>query len=266
MPLTDRQIHAFRRDGILVLPGLFAAAEVAALRAGFDDVCAQDTPANVRERRSGAVRTAMGLHLRHPTFARLVRDARLVAPAQQILGDDALYVQQVKVNVKAAFEGEAWQWHYDFATHHAEDGVPQPLALNLHVFLDDVTEFNGPLHFITGSHRHGLHPAFLDTETTSYELWCVRREVVARLVGQGGLLSATGAAGTGLIFGDLLVHSSPPNLSPFDRRIFSLILNPVSNAYTKTQRPDWKHHRDLSPVRPQQGALPAAPDPVTLAP
>ena len=259
MRLSEQQLHCFERDGVLVLPDLFDSREVAALRDAFDETCGHDTPANVRERDSGAVRTAMGLHLRHPTFARVVRDARLVEPARQILGDDALYVQQVKVNVKAAFEGEAWQWHYDFATHHAEDGVPRPLALNLHVFLDDVSEFNGPLHFITGSHRHGAQPAFLDTQTTSYALWCVSRDVVAGLVAQGGLLAATGTAGTGLIFGDLLVHSSPPNLSPFDRRIFSLILNPVSNAYTKTQRPDWKHHRDLCAVRVEQGPLAALP-------
>ncbi|MEM9359998.1 MAG: phytanoyl-CoA dioxygenase family protein, partial [Pseudomonadota bacterium] len=73
-----------------------------------------------------------------------MRHPRLVKPAQQLRGDD-LYIQQVKINVKSAFDGEAWQWHYDFATHHADDGVPEPLALNLHVFLSDVTEFNGPL-------------------------------------------------------------------------------------------------------------------------
>jgi len=139
MTLTDAQLETFHRDGIVMLPELFSPPEVQALRAAFDAVCGEHCEANVREKRGGAVRTAMGLHLRHPTFARLVRDARLVGPARQILATEALYVQQVKVNVKAAFEGEAWQWHYDFATHHHEDGVPQPLALNLHVFLDDVT-------------------------------------------------------------------------------------------------------------------------------
>ncbi|MCP5150672.1 MAG: phytanoyl-CoA dioxygenase family protein [Ectothiorhodospiraceae bacterium] len=248
MRLTDQQLEQFDRDGILVLPAVFSPTEVAAFRDAFDAVCAEDVPANIREKKSGAVRTAMGLHLRHPTFAGLVRDPRLVQPARQILATDRLYVQQVKVNVKAAFEGEAWQWHYDFATHHREDGVPEPLALNLHVFLDDVTEFNGPLHFVTGSHRHGAQPTFLDTETTSYDLWCVDREVVGGLVREGRLVAGTGVAGSMLIFGDLLVHSSPPNMSPFDRRIFSLILNPVSNAYTRDNRPDYKHHRDLTPV------------------
>ena len=164
----------------------------------------------------------------------------------QILGTDALYIQQVKVNAKVAFSGELWQWHYDFATHHNEDGVPEPHALNLHVFLDDVSEFNGPLWFIRGSHRFGPAPSALDTVTTSYPLWCVDNDTVAAMVDDGALVSATGPAGTALIFGDTLVHGSPPNMSPWNRRIFSSILNPISNAYTKAQRPDYQHHRDTS--------------------
>ena len=249
MWLDDRQREALERDGFLLLPGLFARAELAPLLAELPRLFAETTPANIVEKASGEVRTAMGLHLRSAAFARLVRDPRLVEPALQLLGEDC-YVQQAKVNVKAAFEGEAWQWHYDFATHRAEDGVPEPRALNLHVFLDDVTEFNGPLTFIPGSHRDGPAPASLDTASTSYPLWVVARERVAALAGRGGLAAATGPAGTGLIFGDLMVHASPPNLSPWDRRIFSLILNPVSNALTRFERPDFKHHRDLAPVAP----------------
>ena len=249
MKLNENQLGDFGRDGFLVLPNLFSAHEIASLRAAFETVIGEDSPANVREKRSGEVRTAMALHLRNPIFERLVRHPRLLEPAFQLLGED-VYAQQVKVNVKAAFEGEAWQWHYDFATHHREDGVPRPLALNLHVFLDDVNEFNGPLYFIAGSHRHGPAPAFLDTTSTSYPLWCVGREIVSTLVTEAGLFSATGPAGTALIFGDCLVHASPPNLSPWDRRIFSLIVNPVSNRQTTMQRPEYKHHRDFTPLEP----------------
>jgi ectoine hydroxylase len=172
LKLTDDLLARFDEAGLLVLPKLFSDAEVELLRAALEPLLAQGDPANIREKGGGAVRTAMGLHLRSPVFAKLVRHPRLIGPALQILGRD-LYFQQVKVNIKEAFEGQAWQWHYDFATHSHEDGVPAPLALNLHVFLDDVTEFNGPLYFIAGSHREGPAPATLDTHSTSYPLWVV---------------------------------------------------------------------------------------------
>ena len=249
MRLSDQQLAQFHRDGLLLLPDLFSAREVETLRGRLPTLFAEDDPANIREKDSNEVRTAMGLHLRDEVFAKLVRHPRLLGPAMQILGEP-LYVQQVKVNVKAAFCGEPWQWHYDFATHHAEDGVPHPLALNLHVFLDDVTEFNGPLYFLPGSHRASTPEATLDTVSTSYPLWVVDADSVTAMARSGGIVSATGRAGTGLIFGDVMVHASPSNISPYDRRIFSLIVNPVSNALTRYQRPDHNHHRDLTPVTP----------------
>jgi ectoine hydroxylase len=249
MPLSDEQLQSLNTQGFLILPGLFSSAEVDALHERLPVLFADGHEGNIIERDSGKVRTSMGLHLRDERFDALVRHPRLVGPALQVRAEP-LYIQQVKVNVKAAFSGEVWQWHYDFATHHEEDGVQKPLALNLHVFLDDVSEFNGPLWFIPGSHNVGAHGAHLDTATTSYPLWVVDEPTVKMLAEKNGMVSATGGRGTGLIFFDTLLHSSPPNMSPWDRSIFSLILNPVSNAYTQPTRPDYKHHRDLTPVAP----------------
>ncbi len=249
MNLTDAQIAQFRDDGFLILPALFSPEEVAVLKAELPRLFAERRPENFREKKSDAVRTAMALHLRSAVYARLVRHPRLVGPARQLLGDD-LYVQQVKVNAKEAFSGDVWQWHYDFATHHGEDGVPEPLALNLHVLLDEVNEFNGPIVYIRGSHRRGAAPATLYTETTSYPLWVVDDATVAGLVAEGGLVAAKGPPGTVLIFGDTLVHGSSINMTPWPRTIFSLILNPVANELTRYKRPDHQHHRDLSPVEP----------------
>ena len=259
MLLTNTQLEAFGTDGFVAIPSAFSADEVAALNARLPALFDQDCPENIRERSSGVVRTAMGLHRRDPLFGALVRDPRFVEPARQILGgvagDDAFYIQQVKVNAKEAFTGEQWQWHYDFATHHHFDGVPEPLALNLHIFLDEVTEFNGPLVFVPGSHRHGPAPTSLDTTTTSYPLWTVPNDDVARLAADRGLMSPKGAAGTMLIFGDALVHGSPGNLSPWGRRIFSLIVNPVRNRQTAFARADHLHHRDFAPVEALAGSF-----------
>ncbi len=249
MQLSDQQLRDLETDGFLILPDCFTQAEVEAIRGRLPRLFSEDSEANIIERHSGEVRTAMGLHLRDALFADLVRHPRLIQPALQVL-QEPVYVQQVKVNVKAAFSGEVWQWHNDFATHHQEDGVTLPLALNLHILLDEVSEFNGPLYFLPGSHRADEHPSRLDDETTSYPLWVTDLDRVRDMANRFGMVSATGKPGTVLIFHDTLLHGSPNNMSPWDRSIFSLIVNPVSNAYTAPTRPDHKHHRDLTPIAP----------------
>lgn len=253
--LTADQLDAFHRDGVLVLPLRFDAREVDALVAALAELMADDIPENIREKTSGVVRTSFDLHRRHSLYERLVNDPRFVVPAHQILGDDPIYAMQVKVNAKEAFTGEQWQWHYDFATHHREDGLQEPIALNMHIFLDEVTEFNGPLMFVRGSHRDGPPPTELDTATTSYPLWTVGPSVVGPLAERGGLLCPKGPAGTMLIFGDAMVHASPPNMSPWPRRIFSLIANPVSNRQTTFRRPAYIHDRNFTPLIVRDEAL-----------
>lgn len=247
MQLSDQQLRDLETDGFIILPDRFTQAEVEAIRGRLPRLFVEDSEANVIERHSGEVRTAMGLHLRDDLFADLVRHPRLIEPALQVL-QEPIYVQQVKVNVKAAFSGEVWQWHTDFATHNRDDGVKRPLALNLHILLDEVTEFNGPLYFLPGSHRADEHASRLDDETTSYPLWVTDLDRVRDMANKCGMVSATGKPGTVLIFHDTLLHGSPNNMSPWDRSIFSLIVNPVSNAYTAPTRPDHKHHRDLTPI------------------
>ena len=65
-------------------------------------------------------------------------------------------MHQYKVNAKAAFDGEVWQWHQDYGTWARDDGMPEPRAMNIAVFLDEVSAINGPLMFIPGSHREGV--------------------------------------------------------------------------------------------------------------
>tara|TARA_B100000700_G_scaffold329213_1_gene449987 strand:- start:1624 stop:2394 length:771 start_codon:yes stop_codon:yes gene_type:complete len=247
MKLNENQLNDIQENGYVILSDWFSIDEVNNLRKEMEKVFHEKSEANVIEKSSGEVRTAMGLHLRSKIFNYLTRHPKFFEPACQIRGNN-LYIQQTKINVKAAFTGEVWQWHYDFATHSGEDGVPKPLALNLHVFLDDVNEFNGPLYFIPKSHKYGSAPSKLDTLTTSYPLWTVDKDTVKKLVKENGIISATGKAGTAVIFVDNLVHGSPQNMSPMDRAIFSAILNPCNNAQTKFIRPDYKHGRDFKPI------------------
>jgi ectoine hydroxylase len=52
------------------------------------------------------------------------------------------------------------------------------------------------------------------------------------------------------MFSSLLVHASPPNISPFDRTIVYLSLCHVDNHIRKFQREEWIAHRDFTPIEP----------------
>ena len=158
--------------------------------------------------------------------------------------------QQYKVNAKAAFDGEVWQWHQDFGTWHRDDEMPEPRAMNIAIYLDDVTAANGPLLFIPKSHTAGTLPAGHDIETTSYPLWTLDRETVTRLAEQGGIAAPVGKAGSVVMFHSNLVHASPPNISPFGRTIVYLSLCAVSNHIRRYQRAEFIAHRDFKPIVP----------------
>ncbi|MGB1006228.1 MAG: proline hydroxylase, partial [Thalassobaculaceae bacterium] len=64
----------------------------------------------------------------------------------------------------------------------------------------------------------------------------------------GGCVAPTGPAGSVLIFSSLLVHASPPNISPLPRTIVYLSLCHVDNHITKHNRAEWIAHRDFTPI------------------
>jgi ectoine hydroxylase len=168
---------------------------------------------------------------------------------RQLFGED-VYVHQFKLNAKAAFEGDVWQWHQDYGTWARDDGMPQARAMNIAVFLDEVMPINGALMLIPKSHKQGVLKAGHDEDTTSYPLWTLDKETVTQLASEGGIVAPTGKPGSVLMFHGNLVHASPPNITPYPRKIVYLTLCAVSNHITKFTRPDWVAHRDFTPIVP----------------
>jgi L-proline 4-hydroxylase len=248
MRLPDDQLHAFRRDGYLFLPGLFNAEEASILRAEAHRLYGLDREEVWRES-SGAPRTAFAAHRYSEPFRRLGRHPRLIGPVQQIL-DGPVYMHQYKVNAKAPFDGEVWQWHQDYGTWQRDDEMPEPRAMNIAVFLDEVSAANGPLLFIPGSHGEGVFEAGHDLATTSYPLWTLDRATITQLAERGGIVAPTGPPGCVVLFHGNLVHASPPNISPFGRVIVYLSLCRVDNHIRRFARPEWIAHRDFTPIEP----------------
>ncbi len=262
MKLTPAQIEQFDRDGYLFFPGLFKPDEVGTLSAAVPELYSRQEAYNVREKGSQAVRTNFAAHMYSEPFARLARHPRMIEPVQELFGEK-LYMHQFKINGKMAFEGDVWQWHQDYGTWKNDDLMPTERAMNVAIFLDDVTEFNGPLMFIKGSHKRGVLEAQHDLTTTSYPLWTIDNQLIRQLVDRaggagrfgpdgrhqgGGIISPQGPAGSMILFHSCLVHASASNLSPFNRVSVYLSLCAVSNHIRRFKRPEYIAHREFTPI------------------
>jgi ectoine hydroxylase len=243
-PLGPELIEQYRRDGYLLLPPDFLPRDVLDVTAAvMPSVLAQDSPARILERDGSTVRSVYGLHRSRPEIAALTRLPALLGAVRQLLGDD-VYVHQSKVNIKAPFAGDQWEWHQDYVYWLQGDGIHRPDLVNVAVFLDEVTEFNGPLTFVPGSHAEGLlagadvdgmplgyedAPAWVATLTAD-EKFQVRPSVIEELARAKGLFSPKGPAGSILMFHPNILHSSAANISPFRRAMLMFVYNSVSNS------------------------------------
>ena len=248
MQLTQAQVDHFHREGWLFLPDLFTAEEVAVLNAEAEGIYKQQRPEIWREK-SGAPRTAFAAHLYNEAFGILGRHPRMIGPVEQVFGEK-VYMHQYKINAKAKFSGDVWQWHQDYGTWARDDGMPEPRAMNISIFLDEVFPYNGALMLIPRSHKEGVLAAGHDKATTSYPLWTLDEATVQRLYDQGGIAVPTGKAGGMLMFHGNLVHGSAGNITPLPRKIVYLTLNAVSNHIRKPTRPEWIAHQDFAPIVP----------------
>ena len=252
MKLTPQQLEQVDRTGYLFFPGQFTADEIKVLTAEVPALYARREIYNVREKGKDAVRTNFAAHLYSKPFATLARHPRMVQPVADLFGEP-VYMHQFKINGKAAFDGDVWQWHQDYGTWRNDDLMPSERAMNVAIFLDDVNDYNGPLMFIPGSHKRGVVDAKHDLTTTSYPLWTIDNALIAQLVERaggkkGGIVSPKGPAGSMILFHGCLVHASGSNLSPWDRVSVYLSLCAVSNHIRRFKRPEYIAHRDFTPI------------------
>lgn len=253
--ISDTQINEYRTMGFLLQREVFSRAEIASLKQQAAAEFAEDSPRRTTEKVSGVVRGVHGGHLYREQLARLVRLPRLLQVAQRLLQDDA-YVYQFKINTKQAFKGEVWDWHQDYIFWYYEDGMVAPSALTAAVFLDDVTEFNGPLVFVPGAHRDGMidvvaKPGDWKGTLTADLKYALDSSTVSSLVSRNGLIAPKGQLGSVLWFDCNIPHSSAPNISPLERDLILITYNAVSNALSAdSSRPEWLVSRQMAALEP----------------
>jgi ectoine hydroxylase-related dioxygenase (phytanoyl-CoA dioxygenase family) len=224
-PLTDEQVESFFQRGFVLLPDVFAPADIAKMRAAFERL--HEMAATLRE--SGMHRgsqfvleRADGPQVRihrivwcgaaEPALSDYGMDPRLLALAAQLLGSCEMNQLINQAHFKQPGDGIEFPWHQD-STHrrYGQQGWRDVNGRGSYVqtvtAIDPVGEDNGPLRLLPGSCKLGhVAPAADGSLPAGLD----QRDAIA----------ATMTAGSVLLFGPYTYHSSPPNRSDRSRRIF----------------------------------------------
>lgn len=236
-PLSEAQLDEFERKGYLFIPNLIDGEELEALRKEMNALLSNDAyrdkAFSITEPESHEIRSLFAVHRLSERLGALASDERVAGAARQIIGD-APYVHQSRINYKPGFAGKGFNWHSDFETWHAEDGMPNMHAVSASLILTDNHEFNGPLMLIPGSHMEFV-PCLGETPEDNHkrslkaqEVGVPSPEALTHLVDKYGIDAPKGKAGGLLLFDCNTLHASNANLSP----------DPRSNVFFVFNRPD----------------------------
>jgi len=248
----------YEENGFVFRAGLLDGAEIAVLVHELERVLAEE-PRDERfilERDGVTVRTIANLHHRSTVYDHLVHHPVLLGAARELLDDD-VYVFQLGVNCKAAFNGDAWFWHQDFPGYREDDHIPAPRMVNTLIFLDEVMNTNGPLMLVPGSHRHVATTPGVSDGGTSYSFRYADTETIKEQVRLGGVVAPTGMPGSVIFMNVNTLHGSTGNLSPWPRRMITLTFNAMSNKATSPSvRPRHIVHddRDAAALIPMEAS------------
>ncbi|MCE8018332.1 ectoine hydroxylase [Halomonas sp. MCCC 1A17488] len=263
-PLNQAQLDEFERKGFLFEPNFIRGEELDELRRELSELLNRDDfrgrDFSITEPGSREIRSLFAVHYLSERFASLARDERLVGRVRQILGGDA-YVHQSRINYKPGFEGKGFNWHSDFETWHAEDGMPAMHAVSASIVLTDNHEFNGPLMLIPGSHRVFV-PCLGETPDDHHrqslkrqEFGVPGRDALRELVARHGIEAPKGTAGGLLLFDCNTLHGSNANMSPDPRSNVFFVYNRRDNACVepfaaRRRRPRFLAHSPDEPWTP----------------
>lgn len=152
---TPDEIQTFARDGYLVRERLLPMAEVERLRTALDDCAARDGHIE----RSGG-KAFGGIFLRHlmdkdAAFLDFLQFPPTLSVARALFGPS---VQMRGFTARICYPDDPhqeteWHFHQRVIPDPAPPLLARPLTMDVLLYLDDVTDLNGPLCVVPGSHQ-----------------------------------------------------------------------------------------------------------------
>ncbi len=241
--LTQTQIDDFWRDGVLTVENAVTPTQLAALNeeiAGWIEESRAHSepfgPPTLDDRPRfdmGTEHTAESPALRRvnnpsdisDAYMDVMRNAGTVDMVNDLIGPN-LKLHHCKINLKLPGSDTTVAYHQDFLfTPHTNDDVVTTLLM-----LDDVTEENGCLRVVPGSHRGPLISLFRDGVFTG----AVSPAEEARLLSES--IPITGEAGSVCLMHTRLAHGSAPNGSDRSRNLYICVYS-AADAFPIARNP-----------------------------
>jgi non-heme Fe2+,alpha-ketoglutarate-dependent halogenase len=215
--LTEPQVEAFERDGVVAPLALLTAAEVARHRAAVD--------ALVVER--GAVERIDQLHLAFGWARELCCHPRLLDAVASLIGDDLL-VRGSLMLYKPPQSAKVVPWHQDsvYSGWHLSPSASAWIALS------PSHEASGCMRVIVGSHRLGVQP---HEERPGPAVLLRRGETIAAQVDESCARSLVLEPGQLSLHHCNVIHGSGPNTT--DEPRIGFIVRFVTSAHRADRGP-----------------------------
>lgn len=241
--LSDAQIEQFRRDGYLVAENAVSGEQLRRLQESVhqwvEESRAHDTPFG-EPTVDGRPRFDMGEEhcAQRPALRRVnnpseisahyhdvMRNSSMVDMVADLIGANVKY-HHCKINLKLPGSHTVVAYHQDFSyTPHTNDDIVTALLM-----LDDISEENGCLMVVPGSHRGPQYSLFDGATFTGFVDPEQERVLKAREV------AATGKAGDVCLMHTRLLHGSAPNLSDRPRGLFICVYT-AADAFPLARNP-----------------------------
>ena len=221
----------FESEGFVVVPGVLSPEEVRDFQAACDEVIrmAEANPTDVFSNYYLPHRTDQGalydVYQRHPAFRKATDNPKILDAVKNVYAEE-FYLFENSLVYKPKDADNEVPWHQDYM--YMTDDPDKVIAW---VAVDDVTEENGCMYAIPGSHKRGALPFFQETGQTHAKR--TEREHIDEKSARPLLLKA----GDLLLFHQFLLHSSRRVPGTIQRRAYRFALKSISNSYTPRATP-----------------------------
>jgi ectoine hydroxylase-related dioxygenase (phytanoyl-CoA dioxygenase family) len=239
--LSAADVATFHAHGVVVVRGLFSAAEVDVARAAFERLWARAQQLRTTGTHDDAlfvlqarvddvvVQRIVWAGGAEPDLLRLGQDPRLVEPALQLLGTSSCDHLLNQAHFKMPGDGVAFDWHQDIQHRDKGPGSWHDVTgrgsyVQSILLVDDMGDDNGPLQFLPDDavpldERGRLVTAIEDYTASTPGTTLLPTTTARPEVDTSRTVTMTGKAGDVLFFGPYAVHGSLPNTSTAPRRV-----------------------------------------------